>query len=110
MMVTGIAATVTGTIASYAILQTAMLVGTASTGTAISTLSGAVATKAAMAWLGGGAVSAGGFGMTGGAIVLSGGTLVFVVAVTAAISYGWSLLDESNRIEHLKSLIEAYPM
>ena len=110
MMITGVAATVTGTIASYAILQTAMLVGTASTGTAISTLSGAVATKAAMAWLGGGAVSAGGFGMTGGAIVLSGGTLVFVVAVTAAISYGWSLLDESNRIEHLKSLIEAYPM
>ena len=110
MMVTGIAATVTGTIASYAILQTAMLVGTASTGTAISTLSGAVATKAAMAWLGGGAVSAGGLGMTGGAIVLSGGTLVFVVTVTAAISYGWSLLDESNRVEHLRSLIEAYPM
>ncbi len=110
MMVTGVTASIAGTIASYAILQTVMLVGTASTGTAISTLSGAVATKAAMAWLGGGAISAGGFGMTGGAIVLSGGTLVFVIAVTAAVSYGWSLLDESNRIEHLKSLIEAYPM
>ena len=34
--------------------------GTASTGTAISALSGAVAQKAALAWLGGGALSAGG--------------------------------------------------
>ena len=40
--------------------------GTASTGTAISALSGAAATNAALAWLGGGALSAGGGGMAAG--------------------------------------------
>lgn len=40
--------------------------GTASTGTAISALSGAVATNAALAWLGGGALAVGGGGMAAG--------------------------------------------
>lgn len=44
----------------------------ASTGTAISTLSGAAATNATLAWLGGGAISAGGGGMALGAMVLNG--------------------------------------
>ena len=44
--------------------------GTASTGTAISTLSGAAATKATLAWLGGGALATGGLGIAGGAVVL----------------------------------------
>lgn len=108
LMITGMAATTAGALAGYAILQTAMLVGTASTGTAISTLSGAVATKAAMAWLGGGAVSAGGWGVAGGSLVLSGGTLIVVIGVSAAINYGWSLLKEEERIERLKYLIETY--
>ena len=45
--------------------------GTASTGTAISTLSGAAATKAALAWLGGGALAAGGGGAAGGSALLA---------------------------------------
>lgn len=45
--------------------------GTASTGTAISSLSGAAATNAALAWIGGGAVSAGGGGMAMGSTILS---------------------------------------
>ena len=45
--------------------------GTASTGTAISALSGAVAEKAALAWLGGGALSAGGAGVAGGQALLA---------------------------------------
>jgi hypothetical protein len=45
--------------------------GTASTGTAISTLSGAVATKAALAWLGGGALAAGGGGVAAGQALLA---------------------------------------
>jgi hypothetical protein len=48
------------------------LLASASTGTAISTLSGAAATNATLAWLGGGALSAGGFGMAGGTMVLGG--------------------------------------
>ncbi len=50
--------------------------GTASTGTAIGTLSGAAATNATLAWLGGGAASAGGLGMAGGVAVLGGAVLI----------------------------------
>lgn len=49
-----------------------MLLATASTGTAISTLSGAAATNATLAWLGGGSLAAGGGGMALGAVVLGG--------------------------------------
>lgn len=45
--------------------------GTASTGTAISALSGAAATNAALAWLGGGALAAGGGGMASGSALLA---------------------------------------
>lgn len=49
-----------------------MLLATASTGTAISTLSGVAATNATLAWLGGGSLAAGGGGMALGAMVLGG--------------------------------------
>lgn len=45
--------------------------GTASTGTAISALSGAAATQAAVAWLGGGALAAGGGGVAAGNALLA---------------------------------------
>lgn len=47
-----------------------MLLATASTGTAISTLGGAAATNATLAWLGGGSLAAGGGGMALGTAVL----------------------------------------
>lgn len=47
-----------------------MLLATASTGTAISTLSGVAATNATLAWLGGGSIAAGGGGMALGTMVL----------------------------------------
>jgi hypothetical protein len=46
--------------------------GSASTGVAISGLSGVAATNATLAWFGGGALAAGGAGMAGGAAVLGG--------------------------------------
>lgn len=49
-----------------------MLLASAGTGTAISTLSGAAATNATLAWLGGGTLAAGGAGVAGGLIVLGG--------------------------------------
>lgn len=49
--------------------------GVASTGTAISSLSGVAATNAIYAALGGGAVAAGGGGVAAGAVVLGGATL-----------------------------------
>ncbi len=47
------------------------LLGAASTGTAISTLSGAALTNASLAALGGGSVAAGGLGMAGGTAVVA---------------------------------------
>ncbi len=49
-----------------------MMLATASTGTAISTLGGAAATNATLAWLGGGSLAAGGGGMALGTAVLGG--------------------------------------
>lgn len=56
---------------------------TASTGTAISSLSGAAATNAVLAWLGGGAVAAGGGGMAAGATVMA--TLTATATVGLAV-------------------------
>lgn len=63
---------VAGAITAFGAYNGAMLLGTASTGTAISTLSGAAATKATLAFLGGGALKAGGLGIAGGTTVLGG--------------------------------------
>ena len=49
-----------------------MLLATASTGTAISSLGGVAATNATLAWLGGGSLAAGGGGMALGTMVLGG--------------------------------------
>lgn len=47
-----------------------MMLAAASTGTAISSLSGVAATNATLAWLGGGSLASGGYGMAGGTMVL----------------------------------------
>lgn len=54
-----------------AVMLIGMLGASASTGTAISALSGAAATKAALAWLGGGTVANGGGGIVVGKALLS---------------------------------------
>lgn len=58
---------------------------TASTGTAISTLSGAAATNAILAWLGGGSIAAGGGGIAAGTATLAAiiGTATAGVAIIA---------------------------
>lgn len=65
------AAGVVASVAPSAAMWVATTFGTASTGTAISALSGAAATKAALAWLGGGALSAGGSGVAAGQAFLA---------------------------------------
>lgn len=69
------AGTAGGFAAAGATTSVVMALGTASTGTAISTLSGAAATNAALAALGGGATTVGGGGMALGSAVLGGATL-----------------------------------
>ena len=73
--------------------------GTASTGTAISSLSGAVATKAALAWLGGGALSAGGAGIAGGQALLAlAGPIGWGIAGT---SVGLSAIFQGHKNKEL---------
>lgn len=69
------AGTAGGFAAAGATTAAVMALGTASTGTAIASLSGAAATNATLAALGGGAVAAGGGGMALGSMVLGGATL-----------------------------------
>ena len=76
-----------GGFAAIGLVGTPMLVtagvtafAAASTGTAISSLSGAAATNAVLAWLGGGSLAAGGGGMAAGAALLTG------IAATSAAS------------------------
>lgn len=63
-------------------------VGVASTGAAISGLSGAAATNATLAWLGGGALSAGGGGMALGSLVLGGITIGPALAIGGFVLAG----------------------
>lgn len=80
----------TGAAVSFGVYGAAGLIGTASTGTAISTLSGAAATNAAMAWLGGGALSAGGAGIAGGTLALGAIAAGPALAVIGAVADNWS--------------------
>ena len=64
-----------GFAAAGATTSAVMALGTASTGTAIASLSGAAATNATLAALGGGALAAGGGGMALGSAILGGATL-----------------------------------
>lgn len=69
----GVGAGVTGGAAlAFGAYNGTMMLASASTGTAISTLGGAAATNATLAWLGGGSLAAGGGGIALGTIVLGG--------------------------------------
>jgi hypothetical protein len=79
----GVGVAALGPTAAIAIATT---FGTASTGTAISALSGAAAANAALAWLGGGAVVAGGGGMAAGnALLAMAGPVGWAIGGTALV-------------------------
>ena len=61
-----------GTLTALGAYGFATTFGVASTGTAITSLSGVAATNATLAWLGGGTLAAGGLGMAGATLVLGG--------------------------------------
>lgn len=76
-----IAGAAVASMAPSAALWAATTFGTASTGTAISTLSGAAATNSALAWLGGGALAAGGGGTAAGnALIALAGPVGWTIA------------------------------
>ena len=99
-------------LAPSAAMWVATTFGTASTGTAISTLTGAAATNAALAWLGGGAAAAGGGGMASGTAFLAmagpigwtigGATLLASIALFAnrKIKLGKEKKEEIEAVLH----------
>ncbi|WP_163565786.1 hypothetical protein [Helicobacter suis] len=89
-----------GAIAGFGAWGAAGLVGSASTGTALSVLSGAAATNATLAWFGGGSLAAGGFGMAAGSLVLGGLVAAPVIAVTASVF--------ANKAEERKDDAQSY--
>lgn len=92
------AGTAGGFAAAGATTAAVMALGTASTGTAIASLSGAAATNATLAALGGGAIAAGGGGMALGTAILGGATLGVGLLVGGVIFNitGSSLSDKAD--------------
>lgn len=85
---------VTGALVGFGAYSLVGVLGTAGTGTAISSLSGAAAVNATLAWLGGGTLAAGGLGMAGGFLALTG-----LVAVPALLITGISLGAKSEKLK-----------
>lgn len=84
----GIAGASAAAAAPQAALMGVSAFASASTGTAISSLSGAAATNATLAWLGGGSLAAGGGGMAAGTAVLglvAVAPAAFVGGITVAV-------------------------
>lgn len=89
--------------------------GTASTGTAISALSGAAATNAALAWLGGGALAAGGGGTAAGTALLAmagpiGWSIAGATLLTSIVLFAKKRLklnkEKNSEIEAVKANTE----
>ncbi len=94
-MVRGTSVGLSTALGTWALVGT---LGSASTGTAIATLSGAAATNATLAWLGGGALAAGGGGMVVGALVLGGVVLLPAMAIMGIFSH----IGASKRIAEIE--------
>lgn len=91
-----------GSLAASGAMTAVTALGTASTGAAISSLSGAAATNAALAALGGGSLAAGGGGMALGSAILGGATLGVGLLVGGIIfnATGSKLSDEADEAYH----------
>lgn len=91
----GLAAGITGgALAAFGAYSAATTFAVASTGTAISTLSGAAATNATLAFFGGGSLAAGGLGMAGGTAVLGGlvaGPAIMIMGIILGAKMGKNL-------------------
>lgn len=93
------------TLGPTAAMGVATTFGVASTGTAISALSGAAATNAALAWLGGGALAAGGGGMAAGSAFLAlAGPVGWTIAGLSIVASGLMFFKTKNDKERLENV------
>lgn len=98
----GVAVAALGPTAAMGIATT---FGVASTGTAISALSGAAATNAALAWLGGGALAVGGGGMAAGnAFLALAGPIGWAIAGASLVTSGIIFLVTKMNKEKLENI------
>lgn len=101
----GIAVAALGPTAAMGVATT---FGVASTGTAISTLSGAAATNAALAWIGGGTLAAGGGGMAAGNVFLAlAGPVGWTIAGVTLLGSGLMFFKGRNDKKRLESIFTA---
>lgn len=95
-----------GIVAGWGTLAAISAWGTASTGTAIATLSGAAATNASLALLGGGTLAAGGGGAALGSIILTGGIAIIAIAGTGAVMIVYHIIDKKQEFARITKLCE----
>lgn len=115
----GVAGASAAVAAPQAALMGVAAFASASTGTAISSLSGAAATNATLAWLGGGALAAEGGGMAAGTAVLGliaaapaafiGGITVAVIGSKQKTSAKQYAADVTVACEHVRTAVELMP-
>ncbi len=99
VMGTAAGAGLAGAAAGFAVYGGVMALGAASTGTAISALSGVAATNATLAAIGGGSLATGGLGMAGGTAILGAAVAAPVLAIAgwAYNSHGEEALRNANK-------------
>lgn len=104
LILSSISGAAIGTLGGYAVSGMAtsavMALETASTGTAISELSGVAATKATLAAIGGGSIAAGGGGIALGTTILGGATLGVGLLAGGIIlnSTGNKMLNDADKV------------
>jgi len=100
----GVQALGAGALAGVASYGGATFLASASTGTALMSLSGAAATNATLSWFGGGSLAAGGLGIAGGTAVLGG---IVAGPILAVGGFLMASKARENLAEARKALAEA---
>ena len=100
-----------GALTAFGAYGAAMTFATASTGTAISTLSGVAATNATLAFFGGGSLAAGGLGVAGGSAVLGGvvaGPAIMIMGIIVNAQTGKNLENAKAYAAQADEVIAEY--
>jgi hypothetical protein len=105
-MLAGAATSVTsGALTALGVYALVGSLGSASTGTAISALTGVAAQNATLAWLGGGPLAAGGAGVAGGTIVVAGTAIAPALLVASFALHAKAAKDEREVEQRVSEML-----